>query len=135
MPQPIPIGETSLWTALRRAARLVCPRCGAGALYASFLRMHEACPECGFRYEREHGYFVGAIYLNYAVTVGLAMGLVLVLDWTIGLTLTQQLAIAVPMVTVLPVILFRWARALWLAVDHVLTRADVRQDRRRHGPG
>ena len=135
MPPPVPLGATSLGTALGRAARLVCPRCGSGALYASFLRMHEVCPHCGFRYEREHGYFVGAIYLNYAVTVGVAMGLVLVLDWTIGLTLTQQLAIAIPMVTVLPVILFRWARALWLAVDHVLTRADVRQDRRRHGPG
>lgn len=90
---------------------------------------------CGFRYEREPGYFIGAIYLNYAVTVALAMGLVLVLDWTIGLTLTQQLAIAVPLVSVVPVVFFRWARSLWLALDHLVTRADVRGERRRQSAG
>jgi len=125
----------SLGTALSRAARLLCPRCGRGTLYATFFGMREACPVCGFRYEREPGYFIGAIYLNYAVTVGLAMGLVLVLDWTIGLTLTQQLAIAVPLVSVVPVLFFRWSRSLWLALDHLITRADVRGERHRQSAG
>src|SRR6059036_1247037 len=33
--------------------------------------MHERCAACGLRYEREQGYFVGAIYINYAVTVAI----------------------------------------------------------------
>ena len=36
--------------------------------------MAEACALCGLRFERAQGYFVGAIYVNYAATVILAIG-------------------------------------------------------------
>ncbi len=49
-----------------RALRLRCPRCGRSPLYARYFRMHERCVACGLRYEREQGFFVGAIYINYA---------------------------------------------------------------------
>ena len=52
--------------------------------------MHERCAACGLRYEREQGYFVGAIYINYAVTVAVAVSVVLVLNWTVGLTLASS---------------------------------------------
>ncbi len=35
----------------------------------SWFTMPEACSVCGLRFERAQGYFVGAIYVNYAVTV------------------------------------------------------------------
>src|SRR2546427_10553869 len=76
---------------LARGLRLRCPRCGCCPLYSGYFRMQERCAACGFRYEREQGYFVGAIYINYAITVALAAGSVLLLDSAIGLTLAQQL--------------------------------------------
>jgi uncharacterized protein (DUF983 family) len=89
--------------------------------------MHERCAACGFRYEREPGYFVGAIYVNYAVTIVVAAGTVLVLDWTIGLTLGQQLAIGVALGALVPVLFFRYARSLWLSLGYLVIRADERQ--------
>src|SRR3989449_8806554 len=71
---------------LGRGLRLRCPRCGRAALYAGWFAMHPRCEACGLRYEREQGYFVGAIYLNYAVTAGVAVGAVPPLGWTIGPT-------------------------------------------------
>ena len=117
-----------------RALRLRCPRCGRSPLYDGWFRMHERCAACGLRYEREQGYFVGAIYINYAVTVLVAAGTVLVLDWTFGLTLAAQLAIGITLGALVPVVFFRYARSLWLSLDYLVTLADERRERSRSGP-
>ena len=117
-----------------RALRLRCPRCGREPLYVGWFRMHERCAACGLWYEREQGYFVGAIYVNYAVTVLVAAGTVLVLDWTVGLTLTAQLAIGVALGALVPLLFFRYARSLWLSLDYLVTTADERRERRRSAP-
>src|SRR5215470_11345385 len=109
-----------------RALGLRCPRCGRSPLYAGWFRMHERCAACGLRYEREQGYFVGAIYVNYAVTVAVAAGTVLVLDWIVGLTLTEQLVVGVALAAVVPLLFFRHARSLWLSLDYLVSRADER---------
>jgi len=93
--------------------------------------MHERCAACGLRYEREQGYFVGAIYVNYAVTVAVAAGTVLVLDWIVGLTLTEQLVVGVALAAVVPLLFFRHARSLWLSLDYLVSRADERRERAR----
>jgi uncharacterized protein (DUF983 family) len=120
-----------LGRAIVRAVRLRCPRCGRTPLYAGIFTMRESCAACGFRYEREQGYFVGAIYVNYVVTAAIAVGTVLALDWTVGLTLTQQLAVGVALALLVPVVFFRYARSLWLGLDFLITSADQRADRRR----
>ena len=117
----------------RRALGLRCPRCGRSALYRGWFRMHERCASCGLRYEREQGYFVGAIYVNYAVTVVVAAGTVLVLDWTIGLSLAAQLTVGIALGALVPVVFFRYARSLWLSLDYLVTLADERGERRRSG--
>jgi uncharacterized protein (DUF983 family) len=93
--------------------------------------MREACAACGFRYECEPGYFVGAIYLNYALSVALGVGSVLVLDWTVGLGLGQQLALGIAVAGLVPLVFFRYARSLWLALGYLVTAADERLERRR----
>ncbi|TMA60771.1 MAG: DUF983 domain-containing protein [Deltaproteobacteria bacterium] len=118
---------TSLWSVLGRAVRLRCPRCGRSALFTGWFTMHERCAVCGLVYEREQGYFVGAIYLNYAAAVAVAFGTVLGLDWTVGLTLRQQLGLGIALVTLVPLVFFRYARSLWLAVDHFVTRLERRR--------
>jgi hypothetical protein len=44
--------------------------------------MHERCPVCGLKFEREQGYFLGAMYISY----GLALAIILlftILMWAI----------------------------------------------------
>jgi hypothetical protein len=41
--------------------RYVCPRCRQGAIFKGrlpHLAIHERCPVCGLKYEREQGYFM-----------------------------------------------------------------------------
>ena len=121
---------TRLWRVLGRAVRLRCPRCGRSALFTGWFTMQARCAVCGLVYEREQGYFVGAIYLNYAATVMVAFGTVLLLDWTVGLALRTQLGLGIALVTLVPLVFFRYARSLWLAVDHLVTRLERRPRRR-----
>ena len=56
-----------------------CPKCGKGTLFvkpnAYDLRhtaaMHSACESCGEDFAREPGFYFGAAYVSYALTVAL----------------------------------------------------------------
>ncbi|HEY8829040.1 MAG TPA: DUF983 domain-containing protein, partial [Candidatus Limnocylindria bacterium] len=56
---------------LRSILLLLCPRCRRGELFTGLLDMPERCPVCGLVYEREHGYFVGAMAISYGLAVAL----------------------------------------------------------------
>ena len=118
---------------LRRALRLRCPLCGVGRLFSGWFAMDETCETCGLRFEREHGYFVGAIYVNYAVTVGVAAGTVLLVDQMIGLSLTAQLVLGITLAALVPIAFFRYARSLWLSLGYLVSRADERREQARPG--
>jgi hypothetical protein len=77
--------------------------------------MHEACAVCGLRYERAPGYFVGAIYVNYAVTAVVAL----------------QIALGIALGVLVPLAFFRYSRSLWLSLEYLVTRADERRERDR----
>jgi uncharacterized protein (DUF983 family) len=64
----LPRALALLW----RGACLRCPRCGVRSLFRTWFAMYERCAVCGLRFEREQGYFLGAMYINYGVTVVLA---------------------------------------------------------------
>lgn len=38
--------ERNSWQAMRRGLAHTCPACGEGALYSSYLKVHDTCPTC-----------------------------------------------------------------------------------------
>jgi hypothetical protein len=79
--------------------------------------MRAACAVCHLRFEREPGYFIGAIYINYGVTVLLALAGFQILDMTLDPTLTQQLLLWVAFASLFPLFFYRYSKSLWLCVD------------------
>jgi uncharacterized protein (DUF983 family) len=106
--------------ALARGFRLRCPRCGVGRLFRGPFKMLQNCAECHLRFEREQGYFIGAIYLNYAATVIVAVAGYFTLHYAAGLSLGPQLAIWATFSTLFPLWSYRYSKGLWLAMDHFL---------------
>jgi uncharacterized protein (DUF983 family) len=104
---------------VRRAVRLRCPRCGGAPLFRGWFTMHERCPACGLVLEREQGYFVGAIYVNYATTVGITVAGFLVLDAYTTLTVTTQILLWSGFGIAFPLFFFRYSRSLWLGVEYL----------------
>lgn len=51
-----------------------CPHCGEGHVYDNkkwyqLPAMKESCESCGYRFDREPGYFIGAMYISYGLAV------------------------------------------------------------------
>ena len=109
-------------TIARRALTLRCPRCGETRLFHGWFRMARECALCGLLFERAQGYFVGAIYINYAVTTLIAVGGFFVLWGLLGLSTRAQLLVLVPIVLVFPLWFFRYSRSLWLALEWSLNQ-------------
>ena len=53
---------------LGRSLRLRCCLCGQGRLFRNWFSMHPSCSDCGHVYEREPGFFLGSVYINYGLT-------------------------------------------------------------------
>jgi uncharacterized protein (DUF983 family) len=108
------------WKHLSQAIRLRCPLCGCGKMFRGWFKMHEHCSNCGIKFEREPGYFLGSIYFNYGLTalvVAIAYPVLMfnkVLDDKVLMPLTLGFVI------VFPIIFFRHARALWAGFDQLM---------------
>jgi hypothetical protein len=86
--------------------------------------MRPLCSLCGLKFEREQGFFVGAIYVNYAVTVLTALPGFFLLDYYAGFSLRQQLILWGAFATVFPIVFFRHSRSLWLSVAYMFDPDD-----------
>lgn len=53
---------------LARGLMRRCAACGGGGIFVSWFRMRERCPQCGYRFDREAGFHLGAWLVNLAVT-------------------------------------------------------------------
>lgn len=79
--------------------------------------MNDPCLVCGRRFDREPGYLLGSIYFNYGVTA------VLVVVIYFGLYISQAMDNQQRLITLgvfsllFPLWFFRYARAMWIAMD------------------
>jgi hypothetical protein len=82
--------------------------------------MHAACPVCGLKFEREQGYFLGAMYVSYAVSVPVVLGLVA--TFWLAMAWPYDLALLAAFVAYLPFVPFvaRFARVVWIHVDRTM---------------
>ena len=99
----------------------LCPRCRQGPIFRGsilwFTRMHERCSVCGLKFEREEGYFLGAMYISYALAVPL-LALLLALFWWLTAWSWERilLASALCLAPFAP-LLTLFARVLWIHFD------------------
>ena len=99
--------------------KLLCPRCLQGEVFDKLWEMNRCCPTCDLEFERETGYFLGAMYFSYglALIIGAPVAIILVLwhvpDWWIILILGLLLGLSSPL-------LYRYSRILWLHLDQVV---------------
>lgn len=105
---------------LFRAYRLRCPACGKGKLFAGFFRMHSKCSACNVSYEREPGFFLGAIYFNYGLTAIIATAGYMMLTFGGYLSNNQSLVVTVVFAILFPIVYFRHARSMWMAFDQLI---------------
>jgi uncharacterized protein (DUF983 family) len=82
--------------------------------------MNEACPVCGLLFLREAGYYLGAMYVSYALGVftvlPVAILLAIVVEWPLWAVLTIMVVQTLIMVP----LFLRFSRIIWLHVDEAV---------------
>lgn len=98
-----------------------CPKCEEGKIFRTngnpvlfkIPVMNDNCPVCGHKFEKEPGYFYGAMYVSYAVTVAQML-----LIFLVAFQFTNNLAIIFASVVVfvfaLSTINYKLSRILWI---------------------
>jgi uncharacterized protein (DUF983 family) len=108
----------ALWAMVRGR----CPRCRQGKIFAGSFSMNEVCPLCGLRFQRDQGYFLGAMFVSYPISavllmLGMAIGNWLLPDWDANRVL---LLVVLPCYLPLVPAVFRYSRIGWIYFDRVL---------------
>lgn len=104
----------------RAVLLLRCAHCLKGAIFYGLFKMHENCPVCGIRFEREQGYFTMSIFIGYCFYLALLIPVAFLLYW-LGLSLWQLMAIITGVSILLIPPIFHYARVVWLHIDELLS--------------
>jgi len=81
--------------------------------------MEPRCAVCGLKFEREEGYFLGAMYVSYALALVTITALAAVL-WAWDRHLFRDILWAVLLFTPLTPFLTLFARTLWIYLDQAI---------------
>ncbi len=104
-----------------RAAALRCPVCGRSRVFGAPFQVRHHCPACGALFQREPGFFVGAIMINVVTTefaVLLAYFVCLLALGGGGQRLMLGVLFAVGFL--FPVAFYHHSWSLWLGADHLI---------------
>lgn len=101
-----------------------CPKCNVGEFFVTnnpydfkdFEKINPTCSYCGEQFLLEPGFYTGAMYISYALTVAMTVaafvGFVVIFDFTIEYVLGGLFLAILLLVPVL----FRASRIIWLNI-------------------
>ena len=111
-------------TALYSIVKNKCPRCHEGNFFEAnnpyqikkFDRMNKNCPVCNEDFERETGFYYGAMYASYGLTVlwGAILFVIMCVLFNFD-TMTYLITFAILQILLMP-IFYRVSRLLWINV-------------------
>jgi uncharacterized protein (DUF983 family) len=100
-----------------------CPRCRQGNMYKtsvfniSFASMYKNCEHCNLKFEVEPGFFFGAMYFSYALSVAIIGICFMTIFWFLNNPSTTTYVSIICSITLLTTpINFRYSRTLMLHI-------------------
>jgi uncharacterized protein (DUF983 family) len=108
---------------MRRFAAIAmgrCPRCLRGRVWRGFFAMNERCPVCRLHFEREPGYWTGAMVASYALGVPVLVVLFLVIWLVTAWDVVPALVTADVLFLAAAPSIWRYSRVVWLHLDWLL---------------
>jgi uncharacterized protein (DUF983 family) len=107
---------------INNIVRCTCPRCGEAPLFTdpnpynirTWDKMHERCQKCSQRFELEPGFYQGAMYVSYALTVAWSVAMYIVFKVWLDLSPFAFFMLIIGTLAALAPLLFRWSRSLYL---------------------
>ena len=107
---------------LKSIVQGTCPKCHVGRVFVSknpyaswsFTKMYDHCNHCGQSLDPEPGFYQGAMYVSYALTLAITLPVGLLLLFVLNINLFVVLAILTLLLLGLLPVIFRLSRLVWL---------------------
>jgi len=104
------------------ALKCKCPNCEEGNIFNDsgniFLfklpNMNERCPICNYKFERETGFFFGAMFVSYALAVAEMITSLVIFWYLVDLSPLKVFSIIVIIAILASTLNFRLARSIWI---------------------
>jgi len=99
-----------------RGLRNRCPNCGGATLFkvGTLFEVNPGCAKCGLRFERDEGFFIGSMSLNYGVTLVGFLTPVMLLAFNGVIGTTTAIVLAGVGSVGFPMLFYRSSRSWWL---------------------
>lgn len=112
-----------------------CPNCGSRRLFKDdkLFELNDACPDCGLRFEKDEGFFLGAMSLNYGVTLVCYLVPVLLLWYAGWLGTRVAIGLAIAGALIVPMLLYRSSRSWQLMLYYSFLPQHLPANRRELG--
>lgn len=114
-----------------------CPNCGGHTLFkeGALFQVNAECPRCGLKIEKDEGFFLGSMSLNYGATVVFFLMPVLLLAFKGVIGPVAAMVLAGAGATLVPVLLYRPSRSWWLMNYYLFVPHHLPANRPDTGPG
>ncbi|MGA8153580.1 MAG: DUF983 domain-containing protein [Terriglobales bacterium] len=90
------------------------------SVLAGFPSMYDRCPVCALKFEREPGYFLGAMYISYLVALvtifSLGFALWVGMHWSLQRTTLWAILLFLPLAPSITL----FSRVLWIYLDQAM---------------
>jgi len=115
----------SIPSRLAAVATQRCPRCLRGPVFKGLLEIHDTCPACGLAFQREEGYFLGAMYVSYVLGAVLVAAVFFSASalWPAVPPITLCLWIFAGYIPLMPLV-YRYSRIIWMHFDWLVCPND-----------
>lgn len=116
LPPARPPLQVTRWQIVARGLTNRCPNCGARTLFQTgkLFEMAPACPQCGLKIERDEGFFLGSMSLNYGFTVVVFLTPILIMAFHGVIAPAPAFIIGGIGAVVVPMLFYRSSRSWWL---------------------
>ncbi|REG87171.1 DUF983 domain-containing protein [Winogradskyella sediminis] len=103
-----------------------CPNCKKGKIFIKgghlllfkIPKMHNRCPECHYKFERETGFFFGAMFVSYALAAAQMIASLVVFWYFIDLSPLNVYLIICGIAFLLSTFNFKLSRTIWIYMFH-----------------
>ncbi len=111
-------------TVLYSVVNAKCPHCHQGDFFEThnpynlkkFDKMHHRCPVCNEDFERETGFYYGAMYVSYGLTVAFGVAVYIVICGLLKFDeITFLITFAILQLLLMPVF-YRLSRLVWINI-------------------
>ncbi len=102
-----------------------CPKCEKGNIFPSqnpyqwgaITDTNRNCPHCGILFEKEIGFYWGAMYVSYALAIAVSVAVATVFLTLFGWHTWYLFVTIILSLTAVSPLLFRYSRTIWLYLN------------------